>query len=83
MQGCKFLKRSSPPMRKLAQEIRPLEYCPEKMVRLHNITEMIDSPRDRIKKPDHFLASAPAEESLVICTNDTRTRNPRSPLGWV
>ena len=46
-------------------EIRPLGYCPEKMVRFHNISEMIDSPRDRIKKPNHFLASAPAEESLV------------------
>ena len=49
-------------------EIRPLGYCPEKMVRLHNITEMIDSPRDRIKKPDHFLASALAEESFVQMT---------------
>jgi hypothetical protein len=45
-----------------------LEYCPEKMVGLDNITEMIDSPRDRIKKPDHFLASAPAEESFVQMT---------------
>ncbi len=42
-----------------------MEYCPEKMVRFHNISEMIDSPRDRIKKPNHFLASASAEESLV------------------
>ena len=50
------------------EEIRPLEYCPETMVRLYNITEMIDSPRDRIKKPDHFLASASAEESFVQMT---------------